>query len=184
MQRLGDVSLMRVIGLTLWMLSASMLAMLWPHDAAQAQSAQPPAIEPTPRLADEAPQRQLIVVRGADYFGHDYDTLQDVDLDDCEAACLADERCRAFTFNANAGWCFLKSSVGELRAFDGAVSGYIQTGPSIPPINAHSVVPSWRFCPAVTATRRMGCVNASPMPRTTAVLAAVSRRCSRRRSKP
>lgn len=84
--------------------------------------------QPSVRQPSDASQRQLVIIRGADYFGHDYDTLQDVGLDDCEAACLADARCRAFTFNRNAGWCFLKSSFGELRAFDGAISGYIQTG--------------------------------------------------------
>ncbi|KAA6186287.1 alpha-2-macroglobulin [Thiohalocapsa marina] len=73
-------------------------------------------------------QRRLLIIEGADYFGRDYDTLRDVTLADCEQACLADSRCQAFTFNRNAGWCFLKSGYSALRAFDGAVSGRIVTG--------------------------------------------------------
>ena len=70
----------------------------------------------------------MVIIDGADYFGLDYDTLQDVTLADCERACLADAGCGAFTFNRNAGWCFLKSGHGQLRAFDGAVSGRIVIG--------------------------------------------------------
>ena len=105
--------------------SADVLSQAGPNgsEAGSGAHARPDARQPS-----DASQRQLVIIRGADYFGHDYDTLRDVGLDDCEAACLADARCRAFTFNRNAGWCFLKSSFGELRAFDGAISGYIQTG--------------------------------------------------------
>lgn len=95
-----------------------------------ADASPPAALSPVvaPVVAQAEP-RELVVIEGADYFGHDYETLQEVSLADCEAACRADGRCRAFTFNRNAGWCFLKSSFGELRAFDGAVSGYLKTGP-------------------------------------------------------
>ena len=77
----------------------------------------------------EAGGRRLLIIDGADYFGHDYDTLRDATQSDCESACLSDQRCQAFTFNRNAGWCFLKTEHGELRAFDSAVSGRIVTGP-------------------------------------------------------
>ena len=157
-QRLGDVSAVhaifarRALGPALWMLGAIALALLLPPSAVEAgeqpttslaaadagaeargspssQAALPQ--RPPPQREQPEPassQRQLVVIQGADYFGHDYDSLQDVSLDDCEAACLADQRCQAFTFNTNAGWCFLKSSFSELRAFDGAVSGYIRSG--------------------------------------------------------
>jgi hypothetical protein len=72
--------------------------------------------------------RDLVVVEGADYFGLDYETLKEVELDACKAACLDDARCKAFTYNTKARWCFLKSDFGELRAFPGAVSGYLATG--------------------------------------------------------
>ena len=97
-------------------------------------SAAPASSEPGPepvqgpaREPDQTPRR-LVIIDGADYFGLDYDTLRDVTLADCEQACLGDSRCAAFTFNRNAGWCFLKSGHGQLRAFDGAVSGRIVTG--------------------------------------------------------
>jgi len=141
-QRLGVVSAMksifamRLLALALATLGAIALALLAPQSAVEAvEPSTPSVIAESDADADlEAPQhpaseRQLVVINGADYFGHDYDTLQEVGLEDCEAACLADQRCRAFTFNTNAGWCFLKSSFGQLRAFDGAVSGYIQSGP-------------------------------------------------------
>jgi uncharacterized protein YfaS (alpha-2-macroglobulin family) len=77
--------------------------------------------------ASEPPpaDRRLVVVDGADFFGEDYETLKEVELEDCKAACLADERCRAFTYNTKAGWCFLKGSYGEQRPFAAAVSGYV-----------------------------------------------------------
>ena len=70
-------------------------------------------------------ERRLVVTEGADYFGADYDIRRDVDLETCQAACRDDDQCRAFTYNASARWCFLKSEVGELRAVEGAVSGRI-----------------------------------------------------------
>jgi uncharacterized protein YfaS (alpha-2-macroglobulin family) len=70
-------------------------------------------------------ERQLVVTEGADYFGADYDILQDVDLDACKAACRDDEQCKAFTYNVAAGWCFLKDDIGDLRAVEGAISGRV-----------------------------------------------------------
>jgi tetratricopeptide (TPR) repeat protein len=72
-----------------------------------------------------AQERRIVVTEGADYFGADYDVRKDVDLDACEAACRDDSQCRSFTYNVAAGWCFLKSDVGELRAVAGAISGRI-----------------------------------------------------------
>ncbi len=72
-----------------------------------------------------AQDRQVVITEGADYFGADYDILQEVELGACEAACLSDPACQAFTYNSSARWCFLKSDVGELRAVEGAISGRI-----------------------------------------------------------
>lgn len=74
-----------------------------------------------------AAERRMVVIEGADYFGLDYETLKEVDLSDCEAACIADTKCQAFTYNSSARWCFLKSDYGDLRAFEGAISGHITT---------------------------------------------------------
>ena len=68
-------------------------------------------------------ERRVVLSQDADYFGGDYDILKDVTIDACQAACLGDGQCQAFTYNVSAGWCFLKSSVGELRSVAGAISG-------------------------------------------------------------
>ena len=75
--------------------------------------------------AQEAGDRRIVTTRGADYFGGDYDILKDVDLDLCSSACLGDRSCKAFTLNSKTGWCFLKSTAGELRTVNGAVSGKV-----------------------------------------------------------
>ncbi|MEA3274757.1 MAG: MG2 domain-containing protein, partial [Pseudomonadota bacterium] len=75
-----------------------------------------------------ASERQLVVIEGADYFGLDYETLEGVELAACKAACILDPRCLAFTYNTKARWCFLKSDYGDLRAFEGAISGHIAQG--------------------------------------------------------
>jgi len=72
-----------------------------------------------------AAERNLLITEGADYFGADYDVVKDVGLEACKSACLADDRCKAFTYNTSAGWCFLKEDVGELRAVGSAISGRV-----------------------------------------------------------
>ncbi len=72
-----------------------------------------------------AADRRIVTIDDADYFGADYRTVKDVDLDACKAVCLDDKQCRAFTFNASAGWCFLKSDTGHLQSFAGAIAGRV-----------------------------------------------------------
>ncbi len=50
-------------------------------------------------------------------------TLKGLTLDGCLAACAADGRCQAFTYNAAAKVCFLKSTGTNPSAFSGAISG-------------------------------------------------------------
>ncbi|SOE18802.1 hypothetical protein SAMN05877838_3745 [Hoeflea halophila] len=69
--------------------------------------------------------RRIETTINADYFGFDLRTVQDVDLDQCKAACLDDAQCRAFTYNIKAGWCFLKSDYERINQFDGAVAGRV-----------------------------------------------------------
>ena len=49
--------------------------------------------------------------------------LKSLPLDGCLAACAADQACQAFTYNAAARVCFLKSSGANPLAFSGAISG-------------------------------------------------------------
>ncbi|MTH96443.1 alpha-2-macroglobulin [Roseibium sp. RKSG952] len=72
-----------------------------------------------------AQDRRIVTIENADFFGGDYRTLKDTDLQACEAACLSDQICRAFTFNTSAGWCFLKADHGQLQGFQGAIAGRV-----------------------------------------------------------
>lgn len=69
--------------------------------------------------------RRIVTIDDADFFGSDYRTVKNVDLDGCKLACLGDNQCRAFTFNTSAGWCFLKSDYGQLQSFGGAIAGRV-----------------------------------------------------------
>ena len=85
-----------------------------------------------------AAERRAVITEGADYFGEDIETLKGVDLGDCEAACVDDDRCLAFTYNTKARWCFKKSTVGDLRVFAGAVAGKIVASETVDPSVADS----------------------------------------------
>jgi uncharacterized protein YfaS (alpha-2-macroglobulin family) len=76
---------------------------------------------------------RVILTPNADYAGADTNTLKNVDLPACQAACLKDTKCKAFTFNTKAGWCFLKSDFGALTATAGATAGRIVTTPELTP---------------------------------------------------
>ncbi len=74
--------------------------------------------------------------QNSDYFGFDLRTVQSVTLNQCEAACLGDSQCRAFTYNTRVKWCFLKSDYNKLNTFAGAVAGKVVTRSSDPDIGA------------------------------------------------
>ncbi|QIK39135.1 alpha-2-macroglobulin [Caldichromatium japonicum] len=93
--------------------------------------------------------RRIERLSGVDYFGEDYATLKGVTLEDCESACLGDSRYRAFTFNTNVGWCFLKASRGETRPFANAVSGeVVEEGQAAPVVSAETRFADLDFLPA------------------------------------
>lgn len=61
---------------------------------------------------------------GSDFrSGMSEPALKGLTLDGCLAACAADRQCQAFTFNAAARVCFLKSTGTNPVAFNGAISG-------------------------------------------------------------
>lgn len=49
--------------------------------------------------------------------------LKQIGIDGCMAACSADGRCQAFTYNLSAGICFLKTAGANPTPFSGAASG-------------------------------------------------------------
>jgi peptidoglycan hydrolase-like protein with peptidoglycan-binding domain len=55
--------------------------------------------------------------------GMDESGLRDIDLNACMAACGADRSCNAFTYNARAEVCFLKTVGANATPFSGAISG-------------------------------------------------------------
>ena len=69
--------------------------------------------------------RHVEITQDGDYFGFDLRTEQNVSLDECQQTCIADQSCRAFTYNPKVKWCFLKSDYNQLNSFPGAIAGKI-----------------------------------------------------------
>jgi hypothetical protein len=98
----------------------------------------------SPAFAQQA--RTVQTTEGSDYFGFDLRAEQNVTLDDCKSACLADTGCRAFTYNTKAKWCFLKSDFATLKPFAGAIAGKVVAVDGDPDIGAApelAFVPAW-----------------------------------------
>ena len=72
-------------------------------------------------------QRRIETTENADYFGFDLRTVQNIGIEDCKAICIGDDRCKAFTYNTKARWCFLKSDYNIINDFEGAIAGRIVT---------------------------------------------------------
>ncbi|WP_108658877.1 alpha-2-macroglobulin family protein [Acuticoccus kandeliae] len=76
-------------------------------------------------------ERVLEMLSGFDLPGGDYQTLREVELQDCQQACLADSQCGGFTYNERARWCFLKNQAGERVPYKGATSAVVlETAPA------------------------------------------------------
>ena len=78
-------------------------------------------------LAQDAPipQRFTTLQSDVDLPGGDLQSIFDVTLERCMAACLRDGACTAFTFNARNGSCFLKDAPGDAVPFVDAISGRV-----------------------------------------------------------
>ncbi|QDZ10793.1 alpha-2-macroglobulin family protein [Devosia ginsengisoli] len=85
------------------------------------------ALGASPALAAD---HKVTLLQDTDLPGSDYSIIRNTDLDACTAACTDDNICRAFTFNSQSNWCFLKGAVGEQAEFAGAVSGRVSRAPS------------------------------------------------------
>jgi len=86
-------------------------------------------------------KRETVITRDGDYFGFDLRTEQNRTLEQCEASCVADRSCRAFTYNPKVKWCFLKSDFNQLNDFPGAVAGKIVETSGDPDIGAAPRLP-------------------------------------------
>ncbi len=87
----------------------------------------------TTAIAQEQ-SRRIELSQDSDYFGFDLRTEKDVTLDECQKICIDDNKCKAFTYNKKASWCFLKSDRGQLNTFAGSVAGKIVTASAEPDI--------------------------------------------------
>jgi len=78
------------------------------------------------------PDRRQVITSDVDFYGSDLQPLFDTSREACEAACLGNLSCMAYTFNTRSSACFPKSAVTERRPFDGAISAEIlATEPSV-----------------------------------------------------
>src|SRR5690606_23331431 len=58
------------------------------------------------------------------------------DAEVCQAACKDDRICRGFTYNEQAGWCFLKGDATQQSPFAGALSGVVEMSPAPDAVSA------------------------------------------------
>ncbi|CDN56092.1 Alpha-2-macroglobulin domain protein [Neorhizobium galegae bv. officinalis bv. officinalis str. HAMBI 1141] len=83
-----------------------------------------------------AADRRIESTPNSDYLGFDLRTVKNVSQPQCEAACIGDNACKAFTYNEKAKWCFLKSDYSQLNPFPGATAGKIVVTAVEPDIGA------------------------------------------------
>lgn len=74
---------------------------------------------------DYLPERRAVMIEGVDFPGGDLAAVFDIGFAACEATCLADASCRAFTYNRRSSACFPKSVAGTPAPYQGAISGRI-----------------------------------------------------------
>ncbi|KFC69700.1 Alpha-2-macroglobulin domain protein [Devosia sp. LC5] len=78
----------------------------------------------------QAADVKVTLLENTDLPGFDYSILRDTNLEACRSACVDDNICRAFTFNAQSNWCFLKGDSSEIAEFTGATSGRVSRAPT------------------------------------------------------
>ena len=117
--------------------------------------------EPAPEAAEESEVKPSAkAFRSFDNFdidGGDFRTLRDIDSGECIAACRADERCRAFTFNKWNRRCFLKDRLSELRLEPSSITGLRGDVPAPPRLKSEITMTVYRnrlFPGAAYAVRR------------------------------
>lgn len=86
-----------------------------------------------PALAQDAVQpSRMIHDQGIDLAGTDLANIFDTTLRACQAACLNDARCEAYTFNLRSNACFPKRDITGTVTYEGAISARrFLTGPDV-----------------------------------------------------
>jgi alpha-2-macroglobulin len=97
-------------------------------------------------LAQEAtPDARVVISRDVDYPGGDLSAIFDTTLDACQAACLSNPQCTAFTFNQRSNSCFPKVDTGVVEAYAGAISGRVIPTPAEVQLLAANRLPDLDF---------------------------------------
>ena len=90
------------------------------------------ATGPVAAQEEAVPASRVVVSVDVDFPGGDLGPIFDTTLDACQAACLANSNCGAFTYNRNSSACFPKTGATEVVPFTGAVSARIlPTDPAV-----------------------------------------------------
>ncbi|RYG85449.1 MAG: hypothetical protein EON59_12165 [Alphaproteobacteria bacterium] len=95
---------------------------------------------------------RFAVYPGVDLYGSDVARVQAEDVNQCLAACLANDQCRAITFNTDpqvSRGCFLKGDRGTSEFYDQAISVIVL----LPGEDEMLMVGSRRVSPAEVRTR-------------------------------
>lgn len=87
-----------------------------------------PVAASTPAEAEPSIGLRLALYGGLDFYGSDILSERAADAVECATRCLYEDRCLAFTFNANPSLtrgpnCFLKGGIERLEAYVDAMSG-------------------------------------------------------------
>ncbi|UJW85106.1 PAN domain-containing protein [Devosia sp. SL43] len=90
--------------------------------------AQPQTTTPTAPVPTQSFGPRIALYGGLDFYGNDISSERSEDAVQCATACMEDNQCLAFTFNANPSItrgpnCFLKSGVNRLEGYADALSG-------------------------------------------------------------
>lgn len=94
-----------------------------PHDGMAAPSGAQLPTEP-PRATQE---RRFKLHDNYDLFGNDIEKIRDIAQDDCEAACEANDRCHAFSYDKWNHYCFLKYVGNVLSLEPNSISGILES---------------------------------------------------------
>ena len=122
---------------------------------------------PAQEAPDAVPDSRVVTALDLDYPGSDIATLLDSSLDACQAACLNDSQCVAFTYNQRSGSCFPKFDIGAPVPFAGAISARIvPTDPAVLMAEAQrtadlSFLEPWELVSASGLAQTIGRAHAS-----------------------
>ena len=95
-----------------------------------------------------AADKRVIQSPNADYSGSDYSTIKNVTVNQCQTACVADNKCAAFTYNTKAQWCFLKSDFSALSSSPGSTAGRVVTVQDLTPSLEQTRLAELAFLPS------------------------------------